>query len=90
MNATTTEIERRAIRVIADNLRVRRRLVVPSAKFAEDLGADALAMVNVALGLGMEFGLTISDAQVRDFRVVKDAIDLIGEHVAQEACSLLD
>ena len=74
---TTETVKQRAIRVIAVNLGVKEDQVVPTARFAEDLGADRWDMQETVMGLEEEFDLAIIEADAEKLRTVQDAFNLI-------------
>jgi acyl carrier protein len=54
--------------------------VVDSASFIDDLGADSLDMVELALKFEQEYGFEISDDAVECILSVGDAVKLIERH----------
>lgn len=54
------------------------------ARFKEDLGADSLAMAELAMVLEEEFKVTIDDEQVADLLTVDDAVRYLQSVVPQE------
>lgn len=78
---TDQEIFDRVRSVIAAKLGVREEEVVPTALLQEDLGADSLYIVEVAMALEEAFeGVTIPDDGVTSLKTVQDAVDYIKSH----------
>ncbi|MEU1073515.1 MULTISPECIES: acyl carrier protein [unclassified Streptomyces] len=75
-------IEERVKRIVAKQLGVRQEEVMNSASFVEDLGADSLDTVELALALGQEFGTEIPDEEAEKIRTVQAAIDYVTVHQA--------
>ena len=51
--------------------------IVPDARFAEDLGADSLDLVELVEALEQEFGVQIDDAELADITTVGEAHELL-------------
>ena len=66
----------RIIEVISRMLAVDKEQVVGSASLSDDLGADSLDMVELALALEEVFNMEISDARLESIRTVQDIFDL--------------
>ena len=74
------EIETRVKKVLAEQLAVDEAQVVPDARFAEDLNADSLDLVEVVMDLEDQFGLKIPDDDARELTTVGKAIDYVIAH----------
>jgi acyl carrier protein len=59
-----TTIEEKARRIIAEHLSVDIEEVTPKAKLGDDLGADSLDVVELAMQFEEEFDLEISDDEL--------------------------
>jgi acyl carrier protein len=68
------DIAERARTIVVDQLIVDPDDVVDTASFIEDLGADSLDMVELALKFEREFGLEISDDAAESILTVGDAV----------------
>jgi len=66
--------------IIAKELEVDAKQVVPEAKFIEDLGADSLDIVELVMALEEEFGLDIPDEDADKLRTVGDAMNYLKSH----------
>jgi acyl carrier protein len=71
------DIAERARTIVVEQLVVDPDEVVDSANFIDDLGADSLDMVELALKFEREFGFEISDDAVECILTVGDAVKLI-------------
>ena len=76
--------EQKAVRAIAKGLGIKKERVLPTARFAEDLGAKALDLLNVALALEEEFHVNIPGDQVGRFRTLEDVISFLSEPLLAE------
>ena len=74
--------EDRAKEIIAKELEVDIKQVMPEAKFIEDLGADSLDIVELVMALEEEFGLDIPDEDADKMKSVGDAMSYLKSHVA--------
>jgi acyl carrier protein len=60
-----------------DVLSVPEEKVVPEAKFAEDLDADSLDLVELVMALEEEFGITVPEEDLEGITTVGQAYDLV-------------
>jgi acyl carrier protein len=74
------DIAERARTIVVEQLVVDPDEVVDGASFIDDLGADSLDMVELALKFEREFGFEISDDAVECIMTVGDAVKLIETH----------
>ena len=75
--------EDRVKEIIAKELEVDAKQVVPEAKFIEDLGADSLDIVELVMALEEEFGLDIPDEDADKLRTVGDAMNYLHEKIGK-------
>ena len=54
----SAEMEARLKKIVADRLGVEEAAIVPSARFAEELKADSLDLVELIMALEEEFAIT--------------------------------
>ena len=69
-------------RIIVEQLGVEDKEVVPSASFADDLGADSLDLVELIMSMEEEFSnpslkIEIPDNDAENMLTVQDAVDYI-------------
>ena len=72
----------RVKKIAVEQLGVEEKDVVPTASFADDLGADSLDQVELIMALENEFGaqgqkLEIPDTDAEKLLTVQDAVDYI-------------
>ena len=75
-------LEERAIAIIAEQLRVDVNQVTPASHLIDDLRADSLDVVDLAIALEEEFGsadhpLEITDEVAAELRTVQDILDFL-------------
>src|SRR5947208_2087847 len=80
----TTFSEDRVKEIIANELEVDAKQIVPEAKFIEDLGADSLDIVELVMALEEEFGLDIPDEDADKLKTVGDAMNYLKQHAAAQ------
>ena len=82
-NAMTdrSEIEARVKKVLAEQLAVDEAQVVPDARFAEDLNADSLDLVEAVLALEEEWSIEIPEEEMESVKTVGGAVDLVAAKV---------
>jgi acyl carrier protein len=75
------EIEARVKKVLAEQLAVEEAQVVPDARFAEDLNADSLDLVEAVLALEEEWSIEIPEEEMETVKTVGQAVDLVASKV---------
>ncbi len=63
--------------VVVEQLNVSADEVKPESKFAEDLGADSLDVVELVMALEEKFDIEIPDDQAEKIQTVQDAVEFI-------------
>jgi len=71
------EIETRVRKVLAEQLGVDEAQVVPEARFAEELNADSLDLVEAVLALEEEWSIEIPEEEMDGVKTVGAAINLV-------------
>ncbi len=71
------EIDARVRKVLAEQLAVDEAQVVPDARFAEDLNADSLDLVEAVLALEEEWHIEIPEAEMEGVKTVGQAVTLV-------------
>src|SRR6476646_100859 len=71
------EIESRVRKVLAEQLAVDEAQVVPDARFAEDLNADSLDLVEAVLALEEEWDIAIPEEEMEQIKTVGAAVDMV-------------
>ena len=77
MELTENPIYSRLRALATDVLDLRDDQVVPEARFADDLGADSLDLVELVEALEEEFAIRIDDDELADIATVGEAFDLL-------------
>ncbi|MCS7031895.1 MAG: acyl carrier protein [Gloeomargarita sp. GMQP_bins_120] len=65
--------------IVADTLDVPAEKVTPEAHFANDLGADSLATVDLVMKLEEAFDIEIPDSAAEQITTVQQAVDYIAQ-----------
>jgi acyl carrier protein len=71
------EIATRVRKVLAEQLAVDEAQVVPDARFAEDLNADSLDLVEAVLALEEEWNIEIPEEEMDGVKTVGQAVALV-------------
>ncbi len=66
--------------IIGEHLGVEAVDLVPEANLLDDLGADSLDVVELAMALEEEFDFQVSDEDLENIRTVKDIVVYIQSH----------
>ena len=77
MELTENPIFTRLRALATDVLELQDEQVVPEARFADDLGADSLDLVELVEALEEEFEVRIDDDELADIATVGEAFDLL-------------
>ncbi|MCX5833424.1 MAG: acyl carrier protein [Deltaproteobacteria bacterium] len=70
-------IEEKVVEIIMEQLDVTKEECVLEASFIDDLGADSLDIVELIMALEENFGIEISDEELRKIRTIQDSINFI-------------
>ncbi len=70
-------IEEKVVEIIIEQLDVTKEECVLEASFIDDLGADSLDIVELIMALEENFGIEISDEELRKIRTIQDSINFI-------------
>ena len=63
--------------IVAKQLEIDSELVVPTANFIQDLGADSLDVVELVMKFETEFDIEIDDQVASQIETVQDALESI-------------
>lgn len=74
-----TEVEARVRKVLAEQLAVDESQVVPDARFAEDLNADSLDLVEAVLALEEEWNIEIPEEEMDGVKTVGQAVEMVAQ-----------
>ena len=75
------EIREKVKHVIVEKLNVDENKINDDAKYVEDLGADSLALVDIAMALEDEFHMQIPDEDIEKITTFGNTIDYIKQHI---------
>ena len=73
-------MEEQLIEIVSENLNVPKEEITREKRFIEDLQADSLDLVELAMEFEDKFGVTIPDEDFEKIKTVGDAIDYVKEH----------
>jgi len=79
------EIDAKVRKVLAEQLAVDEAQVVPDARFAEDLNADSLDLVEAVLALEEEWGIEIPEEEMDGVKTVGQAVTLVASKLGVDA-----
>ena len=75
------EIREKVAKVVKEKLTVEDDKIVDSAEYVKDLGADSLALVDIAMALEDEFGVKIPDEDINKITTIGATVSYIKEHL---------
>jgi acyl carrier protein len=75
------EIREKVVAIIKDKLSVEDDKIVDSAKYVDDLGADSLTLVDIAMALEDEFGMKIPDEDIEKITTIGSTLQYIKDHI---------
>ena len=73
-------VEERVVKIVCEQLGVGEDEVNTGSSFVDDLGADSLDTVELAMALEEEFDLEIADEEAEKISTVQEAIDYINSN----------
>jgi len=82
MSIDRSEIEKKVIAIIVEQLGIEESEVKTESSFIDDLGADSLDTVELVMAFEEEFDLEIPDEEAEKITTVGSAIDHIVEAVS--------
>jgi len=86
MTDTLTDTEMTKVQdILMQQLQVNRDQIKPEARIMEDLGADSLDMVEIAMKTEEEFRLTVPDDETEKIVTVDDLCGAISKLLGREA-----
>ncbi len=62
--------------IVADELSVEESCIMPESRLENDLGADSLAKLNIAMALEEEFGIDLGEDPI-EMATVKEIVDYV-------------
>ena len=77
------DIAEKVKEIISQQLDVDQENINDEASFVDDLGADSLAIVELALAFEEQFEIEIPDEDTEKIRTVQDAVNYIKEHAGK-------
>ena len=80
----TDEMKQKIKDIIAKQLAVAEEQVTEDARFAEDLNADSLDIVEMIMAFEEEFSTSIDDEEAENLKTVKDVYDYIDGKLNQK------
>jgi acyl carrier protein len=80
-----SDVAEKVKKIICEQLDVSEEVVVPTASFVDDLGADSLDQVELIMAMEEEFDITIPDEDAEKIATVQDAIDYINKALAKKS-----
>ena len=86
MTDTLTETEMTRVQdILIEQLHIQREQITPEARIMEDLGADSLDMVEIAMKAEEEFRLTVPDDEAEKIVTVDDLCAAIAKLLGRAA-----
>jgi acyl carrier protein len=80
-----SDVAEKVKNIICEQLDVSEEVVIPTASFVNDLGADSLDQVELIMAMEEEFDITIPDEDAEKIATVQDAIDYINKALAKKS-----
>ena len=75
------DITQRVQRVVAETLKIDPEVVVPEARFVEDLGAESVQSIELVAAFEDEFDVDMDEEKALQMKNVADAIVFINSYV---------
>lgn len=86
MNNILSEKDTKAVLdILTEQLGIEKAQLLPEARLEEDLGADSLTMVEIAMALEERFGVSIPDEHWERVSTVADLFEAVEELLANSA-----
>jgi acyl carrier protein len=85
MELTSETVESRVTAIIARNLKVEVSQVGRDTRLIEDLGADSLDALTIAMDVDREFGIKVDDSEISKFRTRGEIASAVTQHLEAQA-----
>ena len=79
--AQPSELERRVMEIIVEQLGATEEEIVPEASFVDDLGADSLDIVELVMAMEERFDIEIPDDDAEKIQTIGDALAYVRERL---------
>lgn len=76
------EVESKVIEIVAKMLHVDKSKVTPQSRIVEDLGADSLLQVEIAMAIDATFNIYTNDEESSKISTIADAVALVKHKAA--------
>ena len=73
-------MQEKIIALIADTLNKKVDTITLNSRLVEDLGADSLDVVAMVMAFEDEFGVSLPDEDVENFKTVVDVVNYVQSH----------
>jgi acyl carrier protein len=83
MEHTPEFIEKKIIALVAQNLNVDPASLTLDTNLIEDLDADSLDALTIALNVDREFGIQVQDSELASFCTCREIINAVMAHLNQ-------
>ncbi len=70
--------------MLASQLNIDEKVIKPTSKIVEDLGADSLDMIEMLMTMEEEFGVSVPDDKAETLKTVADIVNFIDENSKEE------
>ena len=77
----TTDMESRVVDIIVEQLGAPKEEIVPEASFIDDLGADALDIVELVMAMEETFDIEIPDDDAEKIQTIGDAVSYLKDRL---------
>ena len=81
----TPSLKETIVDVVARQLRLSPQKVSPTSSLREDLGADSLTIIEIAMALERVFKIEIPDVDTRFFKTVTQIVKYIQSKISDES-----
>ncbi len=81
MSTDRSEVQKKVIAIIVEQLGIEEGEVKEESNFIDDLGADSLDTVELVMDLEEQFNITIPEEEQEKLSTVQDAIDYLETHL---------
>ncbi len=81
---TEAEVQEKVSQIVSEHMGIDKSKLTREMSFVEDLNADSLDTVELALEFEDEFEVSIPDEDAEKIRTIGQAIDYIIEHAKQK------
>jgi acyl carrier protein len=88
MEHTPESINNKIMAIVARSLKTNTVVFTPDTRLIEELGADSLDALSIAMDIDREFGIKVVDSELSSFLTCKDIASAVTRHLNNQTMAV--